>query len=142
MQRTRASEKRYKNYRKSLKGVDCQFCVLVKSGGDAVIAQTKHCLIIVNRFGYDIWDGCGVKEHLMVIPKRHVVSLAELNREEKLDYMDQLTKYEGNNYSLYARSPGNTTKSVTHQHSHLIKIDNKYRRWFFYLRSPHITLSK
>lgn len=142
MQRTRASAKKYANYRKTLKNDHCQFCELVKSGGDTVVAKTKHCLIIVNKFGYDMWDGCGVVEHLMIIPRRHVTSLSELTTEERVDYMEQLVQHEGDDYSLYARAPGNATKSVTHQHSHLIKIDNKCKKWLLYMQAPYIMLSK
>ncbi len=48
----------------------------------------------------------------MIIPKRHVASLDELTSDEKLDYITLAAKYEADGYSLYARSPGNVTKSA------------------------------
>ncbi|MDO4712565.1 MAG: HIT domain-containing protein [Candidatus Saccharibacteria bacterium] len=142
MVRSRAAEKRYLEQRRMVCLDGCAFCDLVKKGGDQVVKKTKHCLIVKNIFSYDIWDGCGVVEHLMVIPQQHTASLADLSHEERVDYMDQLAQFEAQNYSLYARSPGNITKSVTHQHMHLIKIDNKRKKFLFYLRKPHVLFSK
>ena len=93
-------------------------------------------------FGYDIWDGCGVIEHFMIIPKKHTASLADLSKEEKIDYMNQIAQFEADGYSIYARSPGNKTKSVVHQHTHLIKIDNKPKRWLIFLKKPHILMTR
>lgn len=142
MVRSRAAEKRYLHQRKTTHSNGCAFCDLVKNGGDQVVKKTAHCLIIKNIFGYDIWDGCGVIEHLMIIPQQHTASLADLSHEERVDYMDQLAQFEAQNYSLYARSPGNITKSVTHQHMHLIKIDNRRKKFLLYLHRPHIRLSR
>lgn len=123
------------------RGEGCNFCSIVENGGKQKLAETEHCLVISNLFSYSYWDDCRVTEHMMIIPKRHVVSLAELAEDEKLDYMNLAAKYEAEGYSLYARSPGNTTKSVAHQHTHLIKIDNYQRRFMLYLRKPHILWS-
>lgn len=120
----------------------CVFCDIVSDHANQVIDETKHCLVIKNLFSYDIWDGCGVEEQFMIIPKRHVASLGELSPEEKIDYMGLEAKYEENGYSLYARSPGNKTKSVTHQHMHLMKIDNVRKKWAIYLRRPHVLWMK
>lgn len=140
--RGRAAEKRYLEYRKTACSAGCVFCDLVKNGGEQVVKKTKHCLIIKNIFGYDIWDGCGVVEHLMLIPHRHTASLAKLSSNEKIDYMEQLSRFEAQGYSLYARSPGNVTKSVVHQHMHLIKVNNKRKKFLLYMRKPHVVLSK
>jgi HIT domain len=140
--RWRAKEKSYSDYRKKHRTNGCVFCRLVQYPTSQVIEKTKHCLIIKNRFGYDLWDGCGVKQHLMVIPRRHVASLGELTDEEKIDYMNQIARFEADDYSIYARSPGNKTKSVVHQHTHLIKIDNKPKRWLIFLKKPHILIGR
>lgn len=58
--------------------------------------------------------------------------------EEMAEYIKILTKYEKLCYSIYARSPGNTSKSIVHQHTHLIKIDDKSKKWIFYLKKPHV----
>lgn len=138
-----ANEKRYHKHKKAHKSSGCAFCALVDNPNSReVIEETAHCLIITNPFGYDIWDGCGVIEHFMIIPKKHTASLNDLSDEEKIDYMNQIARFEADGYSIYARSPGNKTKSVVHQHTHLIKIDNKPKRWLIFLKKPHILMTR
>ena len=78
----------------------------------------------------------------MVIPKRHVDSLANLSDEEKIDYMNQVARFESSGYSIYARAQGSKTKSMIHQHTHLIKIDGKTKKWLVFLRKPHIVITR
>lgn len=131
------------NTKKLIKTAAALFCALIDNpNSQEVIEETAHCLIITNPFGYDIWDGCGVVEHFMIIPKKHTASLNDLSDEEKVDYMDQIAQFEADGYSIYARSPGNKTKSVVHQHTHLIKIDNKPKRWLIFLKKPHILMTR
>ena len=135
------SERQYHAYRAS-KGVDwskvCDFCDLAEHGGEQVVAETEHCLVIVNLFGYDVWDGYNVEQHFMVVPKRHVASISVLTSEERADYIDTMAQYEADGYSLYARAPGNSAKSVLHQHTHLIKSDDNHKKWLIYIQRPHI----
>ena len=139
MSRTPVSEKNYSKYKLSHpKSEVCGFCDIVAGKTREVIDETEACVVVANKFAYDLWDGCGVEEHLMVLPKAHVDSLYDLTDNEKIDYMNTASKYEKLGYSLYARSPGNATKSVVHQHMHLIKIDNQPKKWILYLRRPHI----
>lgn len=136
--RRRGTEKRYIESQRKSKPGGCVFCQLADNDTSQIISTYQHCMVIKNLFGYDVWDDHGVEEHLMIIPKRHVDSLADLSKEELADYMKILIKYEKLGYSIYARSPGNITKSVVHQHTHLIKIDNKRKTFKIYLRRPHI----
>lgn len=136
--RRRGNEKRYIEHRRKNKSSGCDFCRLVETDTSQVVSRHRHCLVIKNLFGYDIWDDHGVEEHLMIIPKRHVDSLANLTDEEMAEYIKILTKYEKLCYSIYARSPGNTSKSIVYQHTHLIKIDDKSKKWIFYLKKPHV----
>ena len=140
--RSVVKEKKYRQHKKAHKSVVCNFCNLVESDDNQIIEQTKHHTIIKNQFSYDLWDGCGVTEHLLIIPKRHVTSLAELYKDELADYLNQVVRFEAKNYSVYARAPGNGTKSVAHQHTHLIKIDNKPRKFLVYLSKPYFLWSK
>ena len=141
MFRWRTKEKEYNNHKKSNKSKSCDFCQLVKHHTDQVVGETAHCLIIKNRFGYNFWDGYGVDDHLMVIPKRHVDSLANLKDEEKIDYINQVARFESGGYSIYARAQGSKTKSMAHQHTHLIKIDGKTKKWLVFLQKPHIVIT-
>lgn len=78
----------------------------------------------------------------MIIPKRHVASLAELNEVERADYLEAMSQYNMKGYALYARSPGNVTGSMVHQHTHLMKIDNKRKKWLFYVRKPYMVWTR
>lgn len=144
MTRRPKNEKQYIKYRQSQpKQKDiCVFCESIEQQGGQILDDRKHCVIMENKFSYDIWDGCGVNEHIMIVPKSHVVSLGDLSPEEKIDYMNVLSEYESRGYSIYARAPENKTKTIAHQHTHLIKTDNKRKKWFFYIRKPHIMVVK
>lgn len=96
--------------------------------------------MVDNLFGYDMWDSAGVAEHYMIVPKRHVESLGQLNAAEAKEYMDLLATFEKEGYSIYARAPQSITKSVPHQHTHLIKSDNKRKRALFFIRKPHFMI--
>jgi hypothetical protein len=37
------------------------------------------------------------------------------------EYAQLIADFEAQGYSMYLRAPANTTKSVAHQHTHLIK---------------------
>lgn len=52
--RWRTKEKEYKNHKKSNRSESCDFCQLVKQHTSQVVEETQHCLIIKNRFGYDL----------------------------------------------------------------------------------------
>ena len=138
--RRRKTEGVYNRYSKTL-GNKCQFCEF-NLDVDQVIAESSHFWIVENIFGYDLWDSSEVESHLMLVPKRHIVALTELNAAEQKDFFRQLKPYEESHYSIYARAPANKRKSVVHQHTHLIKIDNKVKKLVFYLKKPHILLMK
>ena len=55
-----------------------------------------------------------------------------------VEYMQTIARYSGDGYSLYARHPGSIKGSMPHQHTHLIKIDEKRKKWIFYIRRPHV----
>lgn len=116
----------------------CPFCKFVTEDSEDILERVGKCVVIKNVFGYDMWDGCGVEDHIMIIPNSHVASIGEMTDQEKKDFMNILSDYEAKGYSIYARSPGNKTKSVVHQHTHLIKIDNRRKKMLFYLWKPHV----
>ena len=141
MARSMKSEREYGQSRACRTPDGCVFCGLIENKSSEIISETGHYLIIKNIYGYEVWDGNGVGEHLMIVPRRHVGSLEELNTTERSDYMDALAEYESSGYSLYARSPTNKSRSVVHQYTHLMKIDNKPKKWLIFVRKPHILWS-
>lgn len=119
----------------------CAFC------GDAqltdrLVERTETMLVIPNRVSYDVFENRRVLDHLMVLPVRHAESLGEFTDEEKMDAMNLIGKYESLGYSVYARGVGSISRSVKHQHTHLIKLDNKLPNISVYLRKPYVLLHK
>jgi ATP adenylyltransferase len=134
--RTRHTERAYKHYRKH-KEDKCDFCHF-SADSPEVIAEYPLFWHVVNKFGYAVWDGCRVVEHSMIVPKRHVVSLSEFTPEEALEYFALTSEFEGDGNSLYSRSDKQVTKSVPHQHTHIIRLDGKKLKSLVYNHSPHI----
>jgi diadenosine tetraphosphate (Ap4A) HIT family hydrolase len=134
--RRRNSQKRYNSHLKRTKKNACEFCAFTAKSSQ-VIEDFSSFWVVRNIFGYDIWDGCGVEDHLMVVPKRHVDSISHFMNKEMLEYAKLLQKYESKGYSIYSRAAENITKSIPHQHTHFIKLDNKRKKALFYLRKPH-----
>lgn len=127
--------KSIKKYKKHVDEV-CPFC---HPKAENVIAETPHSRVIKNLFPYDHWEYRTVVEHYMVVPKHHVRSLTELKPSELADLMDVIAQYEGSNFNIYARSSYSVERTIPlHQHTHLIKTDDKHARAAFYARKPYI----
>lgn len=115
---------KYQEYLASLAPGDaCQFCAITP-GDEQFVSQTEHFKVIRNRFPYAVWDTRPVIEHLMIIPKQHIETLADLTAPESKEFVDQISAYEAAEYNIYARAPRSQMRSVKHQHTHLIKISN------------------
>lgn len=136
--RKRKNEKRYARY-VATKKPGCDFCAL-STDAEQVRKSAAHFWLIDNIFPYDMWDGLDVLDHAMVVPKRHVDSIAHFSEEESKQYLGLLAEYESQGYSVYARSPHNISKSVAHQHTHLIKLGNTKKKAVFFIRKPHIVI--
>lgn len=85
---------------------------------------------------YDLWEARDVTEHLLVIPKRHAVSMAELSQAERLDIINIIAFYEAKGYNVYARGAMSPSKSVPHQHTHLIKTADRPAKAIVYVQRP------
>ena len=133
--RSRKNQKYYENY-VSTRVNACDFCHFT-ADLDHVLAEFPHFWIVRNLFGYDLWDGMSVGEHLMVVPKRHVDSIGHFTPDEAKEYLDILSEYEAAGYSFYGRAAQNVAKSIPHQHTHLIKLSSKKARALLYVRKPH-----
>lgn len=133
--RNRKEDVTYKKYLKTLDPKKCVFCD-IKKGDEQFIKQTKYSKVIKNIFPYSLWELIDVKEHLMITPVRHTGSLGDLNDKEALDYMKLLQEYEAKGYNLYSRAPDSPTKSIPHQHMHLIKTAGKPRRFVVHAKKP------
>lgn len=118
------------------KPAGCPFCEHILL--DHVIEQTEHHIIVKNHFMYDVWELRRVTDHLLVLPKRHVLSLNELTDTERLDHMNLLAKYEVLSYNIYARGIGSKQRTVDHQHTHLIQTRTKQFNGSLSIRKPYI----
>lgn len=102
-------------------GIVCGFCG--EEGTPAhlpVVAEHGGVLVVRNQFPYEVWESQPVLDHLMIVPSRHVLSLAELSEPEARDHQCAAREYEARGYSVYTRSQTNTGRTVTHLHTHLI----------------------
>ena len=88
-----------------------------------IVDTYEYWTVIENKFPYKRWDWMSVDEHLMAIPKRHVVALDELNEDEWSEFNAIASEYDAEAYSLYVRSQANPIKSITHLHWHLLKVE-------------------
>ena len=135
--RKNKNEKIYVSYRKNKTNDRCDFCHF-SADNDRIVSEHKYFWVVKNIFGYDLWDNQDVLKHFMIVPKKHIESLSLLPDEALREYANILVAYEAKNYSFYARSMSNVSKSVPHQHTHVLKLGGTKKRFFIFLRKPYI----
>lgn len=121
-ERREAIEAAYKTYLQTI-GDACSFCASYEQDAEQILRHTEYFLIFKNIFPYDTFDTLHVDEHLMIIPKRHLLTFSEFTDEESREFMKLATEYEEQGFSLYSRSSINATRSVRHHHAHLITLE-------------------
>lgn len=131
----------YARYLAERPDTGCVFCVL-DSDDPSFVAEHAGFWIIKNLFPYALWDDRPVTEHLMIVPKRHIISLAEFDADERYEYMDLIGDYEQRGYSIYSRTDLSPTRSVPHQHTHLIRISDQPISALYYTHDPHVLIYK
>jgi len=120
--------------------IKCPFCDL---SNQKIVKEYKHMYVIENLYPYQYWEeGIEVKDHFLLFPKRHLVSLGEFNQKEKTEYIDLTADYEAQGYNLYIRALKNPTKSIDHHHTHLFKIGTKKARLYLFLKKPYFIIRK
>lgn len=115
----------------------CEFCD-TQAMRIKMVYESTYCYVIPNRVFYNVWELRDVVDHLLLIPKAHVKSLEELSDEAKLDIMNTMARYEKHFYNIYARAPKSITRSVEHQHTHLIKAADKMGKGAIIFRKPYV----
>jgi len=136
--RSRKVQAAYDDYSRTADPAVCAFCA-AKKGDDQLVEEYTYFKVLKNNFGYSMWDGQDVADHLMVVPKEHTDSLAGMTADQKVEYVDIITAYESRGYDIYARAPHSPMKSVVHQHTHLIKpAAGKPKRFLLYVDKPYI----
>jgi diadenosine tetraphosphate (Ap4A) HIT family hydrolase len=129
-----------KAYEQNKKKPGCPFCDAARR--EKLVYENEHLFVVHNLTKYDVWELHDVHEHLLVIPKRHVESLAELTDKEKSAVIDFIADYESRGYNVYARGVGFARRSVKHQHTHLIKADNKHPKFSLFIKKPYVLIKK
>jgi diadenosine tetraphosphate (Ap4A) HIT family hydrolase len=139
MHHYRKTRKAYATYNAGDKAAEgCTLCKEV--GTPKILRENSTMFVIPNRVPYDLFEDLAVLDHLMIMPKRHVESLFDFSDEEKLDYMALVGEYEAQGYSIYSRGSGQVNRSVKHQHTHLLMLDDKKPKFIFYTAKPHILI--
>lgn len=140
--RSRKDEKRYTSYRREvLEQGRCDFCAITPSS-EQFVAESKSFYVIRNIFPYTQWDGQGVLDHLLLIPKKHTDTIADFTRDEAVEYVGLIASYESRGYDVNSRGPASNRKSVIHQHTHFIQLDRVHQRFLFYFKKPYIRISR
>lgn len=118
-------------------------CILceIDTADQSFISTSKYFKIIRNRFPYAVWDYQRVVDHLMIVPLKHTDNLAALSKEARLEYVDLISTYESAGYHVYARATHSDTKSIAHQHTHLINGHGPTAKMAFYLLRPYVSIS-
>ncbi len=135
MFRTRKRLKKYKKTAKKTAG--CPFCE-PNIKDRKIIYKGNSSMVTKNDFGYSIWEGRQVIDHLMVVPFKHVANYKDLSSAEKAEIMDLIAEYEYKGYDVYARGSGSVQKTVpAHQHTHLIKTHGSPASVVVFLKKPY-----
>jgi diadenosine tetraphosphate (Ap4A) HIT family hydrolase len=136
--RSRKDEIRRKKHQKRTPPTSkCPFCHVKP---EEVIETGTYFRVFMTLFKYTYWDEQNVVDQLLLVPKQHVESLSKLPPKAAEEFMELLGKYESQGYSLYARTPDATSKTVPHQHTHLIQVTGKSKKFMFHLRRPYILI--
>jgi diadenosine tetraphosphate (Ap4A) HIT family hydrolase len=138
--RTRRRQKLYEKYLAN-PPVGCEFC-RVNEGDPQFVTATKSFKVIHNRFPYTFWDDQQVADHLLIVPKEHTDSLASFTPEQAVEYLALIGDYEKNGYHVYARAVKSASRTITHQHTHLIKGVGKTQRFVLQITNPHVLITR
>jgi diadenosine tetraphosphate (Ap4A) HIT family hydrolase len=133
--RNTINQKHYKKHTKKAQATGvCSFCALTDDSKE-ILEVFEHFRLIGNIFPYNKWDGRAVSHHVMLVPKQHTETLAALGDDASIEFVKLISQYENMGYSIYARSPASSMKSVPHQHTHLIKNDGPRFNRLFYMQN-------
>jgi len=102
--------------------MDCPFCEIVKNKTERILKETTHSFVVLSN--PKLMPG-----HLLVIPKRHIEKLSDLDEEERDDLFGEVTNLQervlekistGCDISQHYRPfiPNNKFK-VSHLHFHV-----------------------
>lgn len=95
----------------------CPFC---NDATRNLVAEHEGLYVLRNNFPYEVYDGRGVKEHLMIVPKKHSPQFSDFSDQVIKEYWRVLSEYHASGYSSMTRSATDSGRSVPgHLHTHL-----------------------
>lgn len=98
----------------------CVFCSATKQ--QKALHTTETMLVLKNDYPYSRFDGLEVKNHLMIVPRRHHKSIGVFNDMERKEYLHLVAVYHARGYATMTRSSTDTHRSVpAHLHTHLFR---------------------
>ena len=65
----------------------CPFCEIINNKKERILAETAHGIVVLSNPRL-------VAGHTLVIPKRHVLKLSELTREERHELLDTVIEFQ------------------------------------------------
>jgi diadenosine tetraphosphate (Ap4A) HIT family hydrolase len=140
--RSRKEQVRYtKKQKKEPPSKVCPFCSLDREP-ENIVETSGNFIVVRPAAKYRYWDEQDVADHLMLVPKLHTESLKNLPAEAGAEFLELLGKYEAEGYSVYARTPAANSKTVPHQHTHLIKVQGKSKKFMLHLKKPYILIMR
>jgi len=138
----RKTRKTYTKLNKTDKerAIGCPFPFCDDDSTQEILDQNDTMYVIANRVKYDVFEGRRVLDHLMIIPKRHVETLSEFTRQEWQQFGELAGRYEALGYNVYARGVASVSRSVKHQHTHLIKCDDHQHKLLIQSQHPYMMI--
>ncbi|MGK2896017.1 MAG: hypothetical protein ACSLEY_00230 [Candidatus Saccharimonadales bacterium] len=119
---------------------ECPFCQPEQRS--RAVRTTDTMYLMPNRTKYDLFEGIPVIEHLMIIPKKHREAIVEFTKQERAEFADIIAEYESQGYHFLGRGVGTVSRSVQHQHTHLIKLSDKPTQVLLHIKKIHLLLAK
>lgn len=102
----------------------CPLCEDASSRDIELSTDTMH--IMANDYPYYMFDGRQVDGHMMLVPRRHVGNLSDLDDRERDEYWRLYLQLSDEGYTTMTRPAGNERRSVPgHVHTHLIRLGDK-----------------
>lgn len=107
------------------KGREENYCPFCNEEEDLTVFEGENFIIRKNKFSYDIWDSHEVEDHLLLMPREHLIDLNKFNDEMRLEYLKIVEKYMEQGYDSFTRSTQSGVRSQPHVHTHLIKTQGE-----------------
>lgn len=104
---------------------DCPLCRPGWVDQDVCDLNLNHFMIVDNQAPYDVWDMRPVRRHKMLVAKRHILSVSDMNRDEVSEMIRAIKTYTDAGFFIFLKPRNLDIMSVHHWHMHFIETENK-----------------